>query len=82
VAEGADNRLVNLSSYLCIPPITRNFLRVYFVYHRHHHLHTLQVRHGCDINMWHNGPGGCQQTLLHRAIDENKQDVACFLVRR
>ena len=27
------------------------------------------------------GPEGCQQTLLHRAIDENKEAHACFLIR-
>ncbi|CAJ0924439.1 unnamed protein product [Ranitomeya imitator] len=40
------------------------------------------VRHGCDATFWGPGPSGCLQTLLHRAIDENKEQVACFLVRR
>ncbi|XP_077996108.1 rabankyrin-5-like isoform X2 [Glandiceps talaboti] len=39
------------------------------------------VRHGCDTNAWGRGPGGCQQTLLHRAIDDNNEAVACFLIR-
>ncbi|XP_072163422.1 rabankyrin-5-like [Diadema setosum] len=39
------------------------------------------VRHGCDTTAWGRGEGGLQQTLLHRAIDENKQSVACFLIR-
>lgn len=39
------------------------------------------VRHGCDATFWNTGPGGCQQTLLHRAIDENNEHVACFLIR-
>ncbi|XP_023688715.1 rabankyrin-5 isoform X1 [Paramormyrops kingsleyae] len=39
------------------------------------------VRHGCDATFWNSGPGGCQQTLLHRAVDENNEGVACFLVR-
>ncbi|XP_060560051.1 rabankyrin-5-like, partial [Ruditapes philippinarum] len=42
--------------------------------------HTL-VKHGCDVDLWLSGPGNCQQTLLHRAIDENNESVACFLIR-
>lgn len=39
------------------------------------------VRHGVDTDCWSQGPEGCQQTLLHRAIDENKEATAMFLVR-
>ncbi|KAJ8412357.1 hypothetical protein AAFF_G00126930 [Aldrovandia affinis] len=39
------------------------------------------VRHGCDATCWSTGPGGCQQTLLHRAVDENNESMACFLIR-
>ncbi|KAK1157442.1 rabankyrin-5 [Acipenser oxyrinchus oxyrinchus] len=39
------------------------------------------VRHGCDATCWSPGPGGCLQTLLHRAIDENNESMACFLIR-
>ncbi|XP_051847502.1 rabankyrin-5 isoform X1 [Antechinus flavipes] len=39
------------------------------------------VRHGCDATCWGPGPGGCLQTLLHRAIDENNEAVSCFLIR-
>ncbi|XP_068939356.1 rabankyrin-5 [Petaurus breviceps papuanus] len=39
------------------------------------------VRHGCDATCWGPGPGGCLQTLLHRAIDENNESVSCFLIR-
>uniref|UniRef100_A0A8C2ZT29 Ankyrin repeat and FYVE domain containing 1 n=1 Tax=Cyclopterus lumpus TaxID=8103 RepID=A0A8C2ZT29_CYCLU len=39
------------------------------------------VRHGCDATSWSTGPSGCQQTLLHRAVDENNEVTACFLVR-
>lgn len=39
------------------------------------------VHHKCDVNLWSEGPGQCQQTLLHRAIDENNEAVACFLIR-
>uniref|UniRef100_A0A4W4FW94 Ankyrin repeat and FYVE domain containing 1 n=1 Tax=Electrophorus electricus TaxID=8005 RepID=A0A4W4FW94_ELEEL len=39
------------------------------------------VRHGCDATCWSTGPGGCQQTLLHRAIDENNEVSSCFLIR-
>jgi len=34
------------------------------------------------IYRWSNGPDNCRQTLLHRAIDENNESVACFLIRR
>uniref|UniRef100_A0A4W3ID53 Ankyrin repeat and FYVE domain containing 1 n=1 Tax=Callorhinchus milii TaxID=7868 RepID=A0A4W3ID53_CALMI len=39
------------------------------------------VRHGCDATSWGPGPGGCLQTLLHRAIDENNENTGCFLIR-
>ncbi|XP_061819097.1 rabankyrin-5 isoform X2 [Nerophis lumbriciformis] len=39
------------------------------------------VRHGCDSTCWSEGPSGCQQTLLHRAVDENNEVSACFLIR-
>ncbi|XP_041349199.1 rabankyrin-5-like [Gigantopelta aegis] len=38
------------------------------------------VQQKCDVNLWSPGPG-CYQTLLHRAIDENNEHVACFLIR-
>lgn len=40
------------------------------------------MRHGCDVDGWGLGPNNCRQTLLHRAIDENNEDIACFLIRR
>ncbi|XP_072043178.1 rabankyrin-5-like [Amphiura filiformis] len=42
---------------------------------------STMVRHGCDTTAWGPGPEGCQQTLLHKAIDENNEAVACFLIR-
>lgn len=39
------------------------------------------VRHGVDTDCWGTGPDGCQQTLLHRAIDENKEYAAIFLIK-
>jgi len=42
---------------------------------------SILVKHGVDTDCWGEGPDGCQQTLLHRAIDENKEEVACFLIR-
>ncbi|XP_067130283.1 rabankyrin-5 [Centruroides vittatus] len=42
---------------------------------------SILVQHGCDTDCWSEGPSGCYQTLLHRAIDENNESVACFLVR-
>ncbi|XP_055853313.1 rabankyrin-5 [Episyrphus balteatus] len=39
------------------------------------------VRHGVDTDCWGPGPDGCQQTLLHRAIDVNKEAAAIFLIK-
>jgi len=43
---------------------------------------SILVKHGADTDCWSPGPDGCQQTLLHRAIDDNKEDIAQFLIRR
>lgn len=42
---------------------------------------SILVRHGVDTDCWAEGPDECQQTLLHRAIDENNEAAACFLIR-
>jgi ankyrin repeat protein len=42
---------------------------------------SVLVQYNCDTNCWGPGPGNCSQTLLHRAIDENNEDIACFLIR-
>lgn len=42
---------------------------------------SVLVRHGVDTDCWGQGPEGCLQTLLHRAIDENKELAAVFLIR-
>ncbi|XP_055308999.1 rabankyrin-5-like [Sitodiplosis mosellana] len=43
---------------------------------------SVLVRHGVDIDCWSStGPEGCLQTLLHRAIDENRESAAMFLIR-
>lgn len=42
---------------------------------------SVLVRHGVDTDCWSQGPDGCLQTLLHRAIDENKESAAIFLIR-
>lgn len=42
---------------------------------------SVLVRHGVDTDCWGPGPEGCLQTLLHRAIDENKELAAIFLIR-
>lgn len=42
---------------------------------------SVLVRHGVDTDCWGPGPEGCLQTLLHRAIDENKETAAQFLIR-
>ena len=41
-----------------------------------------QVKNRCDLNSWHAGKEGCLQTLLHRAVDENKQKHACYLISK
>ena len=42
---------------------------------------SILVRHGVDTDSWGPGPDHCSQTLLHRAVDENKEEAACFLIR-
>ncbi|XP_055604737.1 rabankyrin-5 [Uranotaenia lowii] len=42
---------------------------------------SVLVKHGVDTDCWGAGPDGCLQTLLHRAIDENKEQAAQFLIR-
>lgn len=42
---------------------------------------SVLVKHGVDTDCWSPGPDGCLQTLLHRAIDENNEYAAIFLVR-
>lgn len=39
------------------------------------------IRYGVDTDCWDEGPEGCWQTLLHRAIDENKEGIAKFLIQ-
>uniref|UniRef100_A0A8D8RKA9 Rabankyrin-5 n=2 Tax=Cacopsylla melanoneura TaxID=428564 RepID=A0A8D8RKA9_9HEMI len=39
------------------------------------------VRYGVDTDEWNEGPDGCLQTLLHRAIDENNEPAALFLIQ-
>ncbi|KAJ8978783.1 hypothetical protein NQ317_015507 [Molorchus minor] len=42
---------------------------------------SILVRHGADTDCWGPGPDDCRQTLLHRAIDENKEAAAIFLIQ-
>ncbi|KAK0087935.1 hypothetical protein PV325_013711 [Microctonus aethiopoides] len=42
---------------------------------------SILVTHGADTDCWTTGPDGCLQTLLHRAIDDNKEEIAQFLIR-
>ena len=42
---------------------------------------SILVRHKVDTTQWGVGPESCRQTLLHRAIDENNDAVAMFLIR-
>ncbi|XP_050520840.1 rabankyrin-5 isoform X2 [Daktulosphaira vitifoliae] len=39
------------------------------------------VKYGIDTDSWSEGPESCLQTLLHRAIDENSENAARFLIR-
>ncbi|KAK6636534.1 hypothetical protein RUM43_010196 [Polyplax serrata] len=39
------------------------------------------VRNGVDTDAWGEGPDGCYQTLLHKAIDESNQSIARFLIQ-
>ena len=43
---------------------------------------SILVSNKCDTTQWSVGPENCQQTLLHRAIDENNDAVAVFLIKR
>ncbi|KAL4711825.1 hypothetical protein ACJJTC_005994 [Scirpophaga incertulas] len=42
---------------------------------------SILVTNGADADCWGAGPDGCLQTLLHKAIDENKEALATFLIR-
>ncbi len=44
---------------------------------------SVLVRHRADTDFWHTSAegGGFRQTLLHRALDENNEAVAVFLIR-
>ena len=42
---------------------------------------AILVRHGVDTDIWIEGPDQCEQTLLHKAIDENRLSAAVFLIR-
>lgn len=42
---------------------------------------NILVQNKVDTTQWGTGPENCQQTLLHRAIDENNDAVAVFLIR-
>ena len=39
------------------------------------------VKYGADTTAWNKGPNGCQWSLLHRAIQEQDEDTACFLIQ-
>ncbi|KDR22440.1 Ankyrin repeat and FYVE domain-containing protein 1, partial [Zootermopsis nevadensis] len=43
---------------------------------------AILVRNGVDTDCWGHGPEGCYQTLLHKSIDENKEQIARFLIQR
>uniref|UniRef100_A0A5S6QC69 BTB domain-containing protein n=1 Tax=Trichuris muris TaxID=70415 RepID=A0A5S6QC69_TRIMR len=43
---------------------------------------AILVKSGMSVDAWVPGPSGCLQTLLHKAIDENNQSAACFLIQK
>ncbi|GAB0091613.1 rabankyrin-5 [Sergentomyia squamirostris] len=46
-----------------------------------HDIAEVLVRHGVDTDCWGPGADGALQTLLHRALDENKDSAAIFLIK-
>lgn len=42
---------------------------------------SVLVKHGVDTDSWSQGTDDCIQTLLHRAIDENNEFAAVFLIK-
>ena len=42
---------------------------------------AILVANKCDTTQWAAGPEDCLQSLLHRAIDENNDAVAVFLIK-
>ncbi|XP_065201380.1 rabankyrin-5 [Planococcus citri] len=42
---------------------------------------SILVKYGVDTDCWHEGLDGCLQTLLHKAIDENNETIARFLIQ-
>lgn len=42
---------------------------------------SILVQYQCNTNYWSAADDGCYQTLLHRALDENNERAACFLIR-
>lgn len=42
---------------------------------------SILVQYKCDTDLWHATEEGFTQTLLHRALDENNQVTAVFLIR-
>ncbi|KAL1230041.1 Rabankyrin-5 [Trichinella pseudospiralis] len=47
----------------------------------HESIADILVEHGADVDCWSTGPNGCMQTMLHRAIDENDERIACYLIK-
>lgn len=42
---------------------------------------SILVEYNCDTNFWEEVPSKYSQNLLHRALDQNDQQIACFLIR-
>lgn len=42
---------------------------------------SILVRYNCDTDCHHRAGDGFDQTLLHRALDENNEPIAVFLIR-
>lgn len=48
---------------------------------RDENIASILVEYNCDTNFWEELPGKYSQNLLHRALDDNDEQTACFLIR-
>jgi ankyrin repeat protein len=48
---------------------------------RDENIASILVEYNCDTNCWEEVPTKYVQNLLHRALDQNDEQTACFLIR-
>lgn len=48
---------------------------------RDENIASILVEYNCDTNCWEDLPTKYSQNLLHKALDQNEQRIACFLIR-